>query len=337
MPAAYINIIDFSLARNEITNVQLASEYPDYTADSIYKNSGVLKRFSVDKGCVCTDFAAENVSELLNKHKIDKHKIDFLIYCTEAPDYIAPASSVVLHGKLGLSKEAGTFDLQFGCSGYTYGLLLAKALIESSAASTILFVTADIPTQVISEKDPHLRFLFSDAVSISIISSEKKGYKLGEFIKGTDGKGETALRVINSGFNSPRNEEWYHQEGNENLSVGRMEMDGEAVFRFSVDVVAKIVEEVLNKNKLKREDIDLFVFHQASRIILKSLQRKLKIEEEKIYNNLERVGNTVSASIPVALSQALSENRITKNMNIMVVGFGIGFSWSATVFNTTNL
>ncbi len=337
MQTAYINNIDYALAKNPISNSQLAVEYPDYTVEAIFKNSGVATRYAVDKGTVCSDFAAENVLNLLDKHQVDKSKIDFLIYCTEAPDYIAPASSVVLHKKLGLNNDCGTFDVQFGCSGYTYGLLMAKSLIESGMASRILFVTADLPTQGISHEDEGLRFLFSDAVSLSMISAEKKGYQLGQFIKGTDGTGELALRVENSGFNNPRNADWFTNAATKDLPVGRMTMDGTAVFRFSLGIVPKVIEETLVKNKLKMESIDLFIFHQASQIILKSLQRKLKIEDERIFNNIENVGNTVSASIPIALSQALEKGIVKKNRNIMIVGFGIGFSWSATVLNTANL
>ncbi len=337
MQTAYINNIDYALANNPIHNSQLAVEYPDYPAEVILKNSGVATRYVVDHGTVCSDFAAEKSNAIIEKLGIDKSTIDFLIYCTEAPDYIAPASSTILHRKLGLKSQCGTFDVQFGCSGYTYGLLLAKSLIESGAASTVLFITADIPSQVVSKKDKALRFLFSDAVSLSLITSEKKGYQLGQFIKGTDGNGEEALRVENSGFNNPRNADWFTNAATKDLPVGRMTMDGTAVFRFSLKVVPQVIEETLAKNQLKMENIDLFIFHQASQIILKSLQRKLKIDDNRIFNNIEKVGNTVSASIPIALSQALECGKIKKNMNIMIVGFGIGFSWSATVLNTANL
>lgn len=334
---AYIHTIDYALAKNKITNDQLATIYPDYPADVIFKNSGVKNRYAVDKGTICTDFAAKNTLHLLKKNKINKEDFDFLIYCTEAPDYIAPASSTILHHKLGLRKDCGTFDLNFGCSGYTYGLLLAKSLIESGAANTILFVTADIPTQVISAKDKALRFLFSDAVSLTTISNKKSELEVGKFVKGTDGSGEMALRVENSGFNTPRDADWYELDGNKELPVGRMAMDGTAVFRFSLETVPGVIKEVLEKNSLKEEEVDLYIFHQASQIILKSLQRKLKIEDKRIFNNLADVGNTVSASIPIALYEAKKKGIVQKNMNILIIGFGIGFSWSATIVKTKDV
>lgn len=337
MKKAYLNSIDFELAKNCITNTLLCAQYPEYTPEMIFKNSGIKQRFAVDKGTVCTDFAAEIVNPLLDKRQINRTEIDFLIYCTEAPDYIAPASSTVLHKKLRLPSTCGTFDVQFGCSGYTYGLLLAKSLIESGLAKKILFVTADLPTEGISDEDVALRFLFSDAVSMSVISDTAQGLAIGNFEKGTDGNGETALFVANSGFKTPRNQGWFTDNATKNLPVGRMTMDGLKVFRFSLDVVPMLVEETLKKNNLSHENIDLFVFHQASNIILKSLQRKLKIADSKIFNNIEKNGNTVSASIPIALKEALEKGIIKKNMNIMIVGFGIGFSWSATVLNTTEL
>lgn len=337
MSTAYLNTIDFALAKNKLTNEQLAKFYPEFSEEQILKNTGIHARFAVDKNTVCTDFAAEKVLELLKKHQVDKNSFDFLIYCTEAPDYIAPASSVILQQKLGLKTTIGTFDLNFGCSGYTHGLLLAKSLIESGIANKVLFVTADIPTQVISSADPTLRFLFSDAVSMNIISAEQKGFEISRFIQGTDGSGEKALHVENSGFNQPRNSDWFLDSETKDLPVGRMTMDGMAVFRFSLDCVPKAIEEVLVKNKLKQNDIDLFVFHQASSIILKSLQRKLNIADSKIFNNIDKVGNTVSASIPIALCHAIDEGLIKKDMNILIIGFGIGFSWSATILKTKNV
>lgn len=337
MPKAYLNIVDYALARNQITNEYLATIYTDFTPETILKNTGVKNRYAVDKGTIATDFAAEHIQSLLEKYAIDRSTIDFLIYCTEAPDYIAPASSVVLHKKLGLSSHCGTYDLNFGCSGYTYGLLMAKSLIESGIAKKILFVTADLPTQVISDEDPSLRFLFSDGVSFSFISNEPKGFEIGQFIQGTDGTGETALRVENSGFNQPKDKSWYQNKATKDLPVGRMTMDGMKVFRFSMDIVPKLITETLEKNQLTFEDIDLFVFHQASKIILKSIQRKLKIEDSKIFNNIEEVGNTVSASIPIALKQAMEEGKLKKDKKILIAGFGIGFSWSATILNTNNL
>lgn len=337
MPTAYLNIIDYALAKNEVTNAQLAEEFPQFTEEKIQKTFGIKSRFKVDSGTICTDFAAKYVNPLLDKHHIHRDEIDFLIYCTEAPDYIAPASSVILHKKLGLPSSCGTFDLNFGCSGYTYGLLMAKSLIESGMATKVLFVTADLPSTGISKDHVELHALFSDAVSISVLSSNSKGMKINHFISGTDGNGEKALRVAHSGYNNPKGKMWFANEQTKNLPVGKMEMNGMQVFRFSLEIVPRLINQVLEKNNLRFEEIDLFVFHQASGIILKSLQRKLKIADSKIFNNIVEVGNTVSASIPIALKQAMEQEKIRKNKNILIAGFGIGFSWSATILNTNDL
>lgn len=337
MPTAYIHTIQYALASHQITNAMLVEDFPSVTEAEIYRNSGIKSRFSVDSGTIATDFAAQKANKIIDQLAIQRESMDFLIYCTEAPDYIAPASSTILHQKIGLPAHCGTFDLNFGCSGYTYGLLMAKSLIESGVAKEILFITADIPTQVIAKNDLTLRALFSDAVSVSLISSQKKGMRVGEFVFGTDGSGEMALRVANSGFNMPRNQNWFLDENTKDLPVGKMEMNGMAVFRFSLERVPILVAETLEKNHLQMKDIDLFVFHQASKIILKSLQRKLKIEDSKIFNNIENLGNTVSASIPIALTQAIEQGRIKRNANVFIAGFGIGYSWSATVLNTNFL
>lgn len=337
MPKTYVNIIDYALANNKLTNNQLAELYPSYTEENIFKITGVKNRFVVDKHTVCSDFAAENILQLFKKHAINPAEIDFLIYCTEIPDYIAPASSTVLHRKLNLPTHTGTFDLSFGCSGYTYGLLMAKALIESNCAKKVAFITADTPTQVIAEEDAELRFLFSDAVSLSIISTEEKGFLLNKFIQGTDGNGELSLFAENSGFKRSNHSSSLSFEKNEKLPYGQMKMNGMDVFRFSIDIVPKGIKDVLKKNRLSMEQIDLFIFHQASSVILKSLQRKLNIPDSKIFNNIEEVGNTVSASIPIALREAMNKNVIKEDMHILIIGFGIGFSWSATILKTKNV
>jgi 3-oxoacyl-[acyl-carrier-protein] synthase-3 len=331
---AYLNFVDYLLAPNQLTNETLSRRFPNLSAEKIFKTTGINYRYSIGIDAVVSDFAASCANNFFQHHPIKKEEIDFLIFCTECPDYLGPATSCIVQYKLGLSTQIGTFDLAFGCSGYTYGLSMAKALVESGIANNVLFVTADIPTTVLSKDDEQLHFLFSDASSISLISSKEVGYKIGDFSFGTDGSGATKLMSRNSAFVEPKDAEWFAENKNETLSFGRMEMDGEDVFRFSLREVPRLVQQVLDKNKCIFDNIDLFIFHQASNIILKSLQRKLRIPDERFFCNLAEVGNTVSASIPIALEQARERNIIKPGMKIMVLGFGIGYSWSGTIIQS---
>jgi 3-oxoacyl-[acyl-carrier-protein] synthase-3 len=331
---AYLNFVNYLLAPNQLTNESLSKKFPNFSEERILKTTGINYRYSVGNNLVSSDFATTCANIFFQNYLINKEEIDFLIFCTECPDYLGPATSCIVQNKLGLSTQIGTFDLAFGCSGYTYGLSMAKALVESGMANNVLFVTADIPTTVLSKEDEQLHFLFSDASSTSLISSKNNGYKLGNFSFGTDGSGATKLMSRNSAFIEPRSLKWFAESKNKDLSFGRMEMDGEDVFRFSLREVPLLVKQVLEKNNCAFDEIDLFVFHQASSIILKSLQRKLRIPDERFFCNLAEVGNTVSASIPIALEQAREKKIIKPGMKIMLLGFGIGYSWSGTIIQS---
>ena len=328
---AYLNFVSYTLAPNKVTNTDLSNSFTDFSEEKIWKSTGIKNRYTIDPFTRISDFGAECAEAFFEQYPIKKEEIDFLIFCTECPDYMGPATSCIVQHKLNLSTNTGTIDLAFGCSGYTYGLSMAKALIESGMANNILFITADIPTQVLSKEDAHLHFLFSDGASASLISSRAEGYRIGDFIFGTDGAGESKLLSKNSAFYEPKTSEWYKEQINEGLLHGRMQMDGEDVFRFSLREVPRLVNSILTKNNCQQDDIDLFVFHQASTIILKSLKRKLRIPDERFFCNLAEVGNTVSASIPIALCDAFSQGKIKPGMKVLIAGFGIGYSWSGTI------
>lgn len=331
---AYINDFECLLGEEIITNAQLAKVFAEFSEEEIRRISGVDQRFSVGKDGLSSVFGAEVAEVFFERNKINRDEIDYLIFCTECPDYMAPATSCLVQSKLSLPTSIGTFDLSFGCSGYTYGLLMAKALVESGIASKVLFITADLPTQVITNRHPYLKFIFSDAASVTLISEEHTGYRIGNFAVGTDGRGEYSLQVSSSGFSMPRNIDWYTDEYTKKLRGGEMTMVGEEVFRFSLKEVPRLVEQVLEKNNCSFNEIDLFIFHQASPIILKSLKRKLGIPDNKFFTNLVDVGNTVSASIPLCLKDAREKGIVKSDMKILIAGFGIGFSWSGTIIYT---
>ncbi len=323
-----------NIARIQSVHCKLADESSVIAIErDSTKRPNKNKQYKVPLYGLASDLAVSCANEFFEEYNIDKSKIDFLIYCTEAPDYISPATSCLLQHRLGLSTSLGTIDLAFGCSGYTYGIGIAKGLVESGIASNVLFITSDIPTSVVHPSDEYIYTLFSDAASCTLINLNG-GIGIGQPIFGTDGSGEYALRVMNSGMKQPKNGDWFEKYSDVGgMPIGRMEMDGEAVFRFSLEKVPSMVEEVLDANGMKINEIDFFIFHQASEIILKSLKRKLRIPDEKFLMNVNEIGNTVSASIPILLKQSEEKGLIKKNMKVLLAGFGVGFSWSGTVIN----
>jgi 3-oxoacyl-[acyl-carrier-protein] synthase-3 len=263
---------------------------------------------------------------------IDFSSIDLLICCTLGPDYSSPSNSTLIHERLGLLEHCCCIDLQMGCSGYIHGLGIAKSMLMSGQATNALFLTSEVPSISIHSEDLYLRMLFGDAGSATFISQDYFK-RIGDFVFGTDGNGSESLYVDRSGVRSPIDRDWIELHANEkgNLQHGRMHMNGSDIVHFSIKKVPELLQQTLSKNNLTFEEIDLFIFHQASGFILSILKRKCKIPDEKFFVYIKDVGNTVSNTIPIALAEAIKQNAAKEGMKVMLLGFGIGFTWGGTV------
>lgn len=333
MSAAIKDIAVF-LPEKLLSNAMLATEFPGISAETIYKQSGIKNRHIAEEATTPSDLAFLAAEALFSRSPENrKADIDVLIYCTEGLDYKAPATACLLHQRIGLKPSCLALDIPSGCTGFVNGLLVAQSLIGKSGIQNVLLLTAEIPSKVISQQDLHLRMLFGDGACATLISSSDND-KLGHFIFGTDGNGFSALWVEHSGMRNPANIEWLQDAQKNNphgLKNGRMIMKGDALLHFALTHVPALIKETLEANHTSESEIDLFVLHQASGIILKSLRRKCHIPDEKFFVHLEDCGNTVSSSIPLALYYALKKGLISHGSRVMLVGFGVGLSWAATV------
>lgn len=309
-----------------LDNQELAGLF-DTTPEEIFKKTGINKRYVSAPGEIASDLGFKAAENLFKETGIDKSTIDFLIFCSEGFDYIAPASSCILQHRLGLTTKTGCIDLPYGCSGYVYGLMLASGLLESGAAKTILFITADIPTKVLQADDLELRSVFSDIGTASLLQLGKTK-KPTQFQYGTDGNGALDLYVERSAFRDPTTPKFIVET---NLPGGKMLMNGTNVFLFAIKRVPSLIKDILEKNKTDIDSIDLFIFHQANAYMLEILRKKIKIPKEKFYVNIDTYGNSVSSSIPVALQEAEQKGILKKGMKVLLAGFGIGNSWNATI------
>jgi 3-oxoacyl-[acyl-carrier-protein] synthase-3 len=326
---AYIKAISYALPEKIVSNEDLVKEFPEWTVEKIASKIGVVERRIASENETATDLAVKAAEQLFSEYNINKHIIDFVLFCTQSPDYFLPTSACIIQNRLELRKEIGALDYNLGCSGYIYGLSLAKGLISANIAKNILLLTGETYNKSIHHLDKGNRTIFGDAASATLISD--KGFaKIGEFSLGTDGSGAENLIVKTGGFRFPNALNDLHYDENGNLiSSDYLFMNGEDIFNFTSDAVPVLVDDVLKKNHLKLEKIDLFVFHQANKYMMNYLRKLIGIDNEKFYVYLEKVGNTVSSTIPIAMYHAQKEAKL--HGNVLLAGFGVGYSWGGVI------
>ncbi len=247
-------------------------------------------------------------------------QIDYLLYCTQSPDYIVPSTACLLHHALELPRSAGALDVSLGCSGFVFALGVAKGLVETGQARKVLLLCADTYSKYLRPDDLSVRTLFGDAGAACLIESSSVEGVLGPFVYGTDGRGKEHLIVRPGGFRGTA-----ESPG----AAPRLTMNGPEVFSFALQAVPALVEALLSKAQIGVNQVDYWVFHQASLIILEQLAKKIGIPVEKMANYLADYGNTVCCSIPIALKCSLAEGRLKPGVRVVLAGFGVGYSFAA--------
>ena len=325
---AYIQDIAYYLPELILTNEQIADRFPEWSAEKVAGKVGITERHIAADNETATDMA-QKAAEQLFAQGVDKSQIDFVLLCTQSPDYFLPSSACILQDKLGLSKDCGAFDFNLGCSGYEYGLAVAKGLIVAGIAKNILLLTAETYTKYIHPQDKGNMTIFGDGASATLVSTE--GFaEIGEVVVGTDGSGAENLIVRTSAARRKAlaNNAAQDEDGNI-VSDDHLYMHGGNVFNFTADVVPDMVEKLLNKSGLQQDDVNLWVFHQANKYMINYLRKLLDIDKEKFYIFMEKVGNTVSSTIPIALCEARKEDKL--HGNVLLAGFGVGLSWGGVM------
>lgn len=326
---AYIKAISYYLPEIIQTNEDLVNEFPEWTAEKVAKKLGISQRHLATENETSGDLAYKAAKKLINENNIDPSTIDFILLCTQSPDYFLPTTACILQSKLGVSKNSGALDFNLGCSGYIYGLSLAKGLIVSETAKNILLITAETYSKFIHPKDKINRTIFGDAASATLISTD--GFaEIKNFTLGTDGSGAEQLIVKSGGMRySKRTNKIVYDEANNPVSDDYLFMNGSEIFNFTLDVVPEMISKVLVVNNLQSKDINYYVFHQANMYMLNLLRKKLEIDSDKFIIYMDKVGNTVSSTIPIALTESI-ENL---NGNVLLAGFGVGLSWGSVVIS----
>jgi 3-oxoacyl-[acyl-carrier-protein] synthase-3 len=328
---AYIKGISYYLPESTITNEDLARLYPEWSIEKIQSKTGIYTRHIAAEDEFSSDMGFKAAQQLFSEYHIDPLEIDFLIFCTQSPDYLLPTTACILQERLGLSTTTGALDFNLGCSGYIYGLALAKGLIMSGVAKNILFITSETYSKFINPGDKSNRTIFGDGASATLISID--GFcSIEQFSVGTDGKGANNLIVKEGGTRYPVRSFSQHKDSLGNVtSPSCLYMNGPEIFSFTSTAVPSLIEDVLAKNDLSKESIDLFIFHQANQFMLEHLRKKIGIPSDKFFIHIENCGNTVSSTIPIALKEAIDAGRIKKGYKCLLAGFGVGYSWAGTV------
>ena len=323
-------LINTYLPETILSNQELQKEFQDWDATSFEKKVGIKQRHVVTEKETALDLAFQAATKAIQE--FDKSKIDFILLCTQSPDYFLPTSACILQNRLGLERSCGALDFNLGCSGYVYGLSVAKGLLAGGIAKNILLITAETYTKYIHPKDRTNRSIFGDAAAATILTKDDL-LKLGEFVLNTDGKGFDKLIVRNGASRFPFDTNPAELDyGTDNkYTHNNLYMDGPDIFTFTIENIPNLITETLQKNKLEITDIDYFIYHQANAFMLNFLRKKSKIPKEKFYINMDKVGNTVSSTIPIALQNATEKNLIKPGDKILLAGFGVGLSWAATV------
>lgn len=331
MKEAFIKAISYYLPEKVVTNADLVKDFPEWTVEKIAEKIGVRSRHIASENETAGDLAVKAAELLFADGKVKKEDIDFVILCTQSPDYYLPSTACIIQDRLSLSTSCGAFDINLGCSGYEYGLATAKGFVTTGIASNVLLLTSETYNKYLHPKDKGNKTIFGDGASATVVSDN--GFaRIGEFSLGTDGSGAENL-IVKTGGARTRNmvhDESFDENGNPRCS-DNLFMDGKAIFDFTADAVPKMVNDVLLKNDILMDDLSLIVFHQANKFMINYLRKLLRIDKERFYVFMETVGNTVSSTVPIALCEAQKDGKLKGK--ILLAGFGVGLSWGACVID----
>lgn len=312
-------------------------------AQKISQAIGVRRRPVVAGNMCASDLCLAAAEPLLESLNWERDSVDVLIFVSQTPDYILPATSCSLHGRLGLSTNCAAFDVNLGCSGYVYGLWLASQLL-AGGAQRVLLLAGDTISRLAAPQDRSVAPLFGDAGTAtaleilpkSDIESSQENSSEMVFELGTDGRGQKHLIVPAGAARQPLDDESRHRAKQHDGNVrsdADLYMNGAEIFTFTLREVPPLVANILQKANLDVQDVDAFVMHQANAFMLKHLAKRMKLPADKVVLALEEFGNTSCASIPLAMTHTLSEQLREKTLKLLLAGFGVGFSWGAATLS----
>jgi 3-oxoacyl-[acyl-carrier-protein] synthase-3 len=307
-----------------LTNDDLASMV-DTSDDWIRARTGIVERRIAAPNETTATMAIRAARAALRVANADPARLDLIIVATVTPDYYSfPATACLVQDALGAT-GAGAFDLSAGCTGFVYGLAVGSQMIISGAYDQVLVIGAETLSRFINWTDRDTCVLFGDGAGAVLLQASAVPGGVLSAVLGADGSGGDLLMVPAGGSRHPASAETVAQ------GLHYIYMNGREVFRFATRVTAKAARQALAEANVNLEDISLFISHQANGRIIQSAAKSLKLPPEKVFVNLDRYGNTSSASVPIALCEAIEQGRVKRDDHLVMVGFGAGLTWAAVV------
>jgi len=330
---AFIKAISYFLPERAVTNGELVKEFPEWSVEKVAQKVGVDTRHIAAPQETAGDMAEKAAKRLFDEYSFSPKDIDFLLLCTQSPDFFLPSTACILQDRLGIPTSVGAFDYNLGCSGCIYGMAVAKGLIAAGVAKNVLLLTAETYNKYLHPQDKSNRSIFGDGAAACLISTE--GFaEIGDFVLGTDGSGANHL-IVKTGAARQKTATGNYIEDEEGhiWYDDYLYMNGGAIFNFTLDAVPSLVSQILEKNGLSKEDIDYFIFHQANKFMLSTIRKVCALPKDRFYINLLKSGNTVSSTVMIGIKDCIDNGKLKSGAKVMITGFGVGLSWGGTILS----
>lgn len=326
---ARIRAIARHLPEGILSNDEIARVFPEWSVEKIALKTGINNRHVAAEGEYSSDLAIKACLSLFAEFNVSAELFDFLIVITQTPDFILPGISNIVHDAVGLHSSCGSIDINQGCSGYIYGISLARSLIESNSSKNVLVVTTDTYTKLLNPGDKSVRTLFGDGATATWVDGSGTSGSISQAIFGTDGSRAGSLIVPNGGLRSTGAKYPSSDSKNRGLKPSKFDlfMDGPDIFNFASAVVGATYLELSDLDLNKDRPLDLLILHQANAFMLNHLRLKLGLDEKMVPIVMGDWGNTVSGTIPMALVELRNQKEIGNGEKVMLIGFGVGLSW----------
>jgi 3-oxoacyl-[acyl-carrier-protein] synthase-3 len=296
----------------------------DTSDEWIKSRTGISERRFAAEHETTSTMAIEAAKLALDRARIAPSAVDMIIVATLSPDHLFPSTACLVQDALGAT-NAGAYDLGAACAGFVYGLSMGAAMIRSGSANVVLVIGSEVLSRILDEEDRGTYPLFGDGAGAFVLKADETPGGVLANVLGADGSGAEHLIMPAGGSKFPA------CQGTLDNRLHYMRMNGREVYRFATRVMGKAARQACEKAGIEVEEINLFVPHQANIRIIESASKQLKIGSDKVYTNLDRYGNTSAASIPIAFCEAIEEGKVNTNDKIVMVGFGAGLTWGATL------